>query len=169
MDIKKAFDESRFLDIADAADEIKRVEDRLMLGISLHKLGKAKDALEVFRNIYEHIDSLIRAVFYMGIIHKDLGDMDLATDYIRCYLAFRPDDDEAKDVLSSESTSGLISEPSLELARLYTKQGHFKEAVDIYAKLSATSDDPEVKKEAIKTQNMHIIRTLEGWLEVLNR
>ncbi|MEA3224264.1 MAG: hypothetical protein U9P49_14015 [Thermodesulfobacteriota bacterium] len=169
MDIKRAFDEGRFLDIADAADEIKNIEGRFMLAISLYKLGRSKDALDVFTYVYKHIDSLIRTLFYMGAIYKDLGDMDSAEKFIGDYLAFRPDDDEAKDVLSSRDTSELMSVPSLELARLYSKQGHFRQAVDIYSKLPASSKDPEIKKEAVGTQNMYIIKTLEGWLEGLSR
>ncbi len=169
MGIKRAFDEGRFLDIVDAADEIKNMEDRFMLAISLYKLGRAKDALEVFTHVYKHVDSLIRTLFYMGAIYKDLGDMDSATKYINNYLVFRPDDDEAGDVLSSEDTSELMSVPSLELARLYSKQGHFRQAVDIYSELLASSEDPDIKKEAVGTQNMYIIKTLEGWLEGLNR
>ncbi len=168
MDIKKAFDEGRFLDILDASHAITSPEDRLLLGISLYKLGKTHEALDVFMKIYFHIDFLSKALFYIGKIYKETGDEDLAEQFINNYLVFRPDDDEAKDLLASGRTV-LMEMPSVELARLYTKQGYFEKAVDIYAKLFDASDDPSMKKEALAAQGLYIIKSLEGWLEGMRK
>ncbi len=169
MDIKKAFDEGRFLEILDVSSEITSHEDRLLLGISLYKLGKTNEALTVLTSIYSHIDSLFPALFYIGKIHKEAGDVDLAERFIGDYLVFRPDDDEARDLLGSSSQTVLMDVSSVELARLYTSQGYFEKAVDIYSTLLSLSDDQAMKKEALCAQNLHIIKNLEGWLEEIKR
>ncbi|HQP30304.1 MAG TPA: hypothetical protein PLB81_03180 [Deltaproteobacteria bacterium] len=167
MDIKKAFEEGRFLDIVGSADFLTSYEERLILGQSLMKLGRDSEALTVFQGMYREIEHRIKSLYYIAQIHQRSGDEESARFYLARYLAFRPDDDEAADLMEAVQETPMMMEPSLELARLYGRQGHFSQALDIYGGLLMTSMDPEVRDEALKVQNLSIIKTLEGWLERL--
>ena len=167
MDIKKAFEEGRFLDIVGSSDFLTSYEERLILGQSLIKLGRDSEALAVFQELYREIEHRIKSLFYLAEIHQRQGDDESARFYLTRYQAFHPDDDEAADLMEAVQRPSMMMEPSLELARLYGKQGHFSQALDIYSGLLMTSMDPEVRSEALKIQNLSIIKTLEGWLERL--
>jgi len=167
VDIKKAFEEGRFLDIVGSADFLTSYEERLILGQSLMKLGRDSEALTVFQEMYREIEHRIKSLYYIAQIHQRSGDEERARFYLTRYLAFRPDDDEAADLMEAVQETPMMMEPSLELARLYGRQGHFSQALDIYGGLLMTSMDPEVRDEALKVQNLSIIKTLEGWLERL--
>ena len=169
MDIKKAFEEGRFLDIAGSSDFLTSYEERIILGKSLVKLGRDSEALAVFQELYREIEHRITSLFHLAEIHQRMGDDESARFYLERYLAFRPDDDEAADLMDAVQEGPMMMEPSIELARLYGRQGHYAQALDIYAGLLLTSMDPEVRNEALKVQNLSIIKTLEGWLERLKR
>lgn len=167
MDMQQAFDRGDFLAVVESADKAGSPEEKLLVGISLFKLGKLSEAMEVLREVSDTARELARAFFFMAQIHMERGETESAQFCIDQYIPFYPDDDEALDILQSgQQLPPLISEPSLELAKLYAAQGHFKEALDIYVDLLKTSmSDPEVRKEARRVQAMYIIKTLEGWLE----
>jgi len=167
VDIKKAFEEGRFLDIAGSSDFLTSYEERLVLGKSLIKLGRDSEALSVFQELNREIEHRIKSLFYIAEIHQRQGDDETARFYLERYLAFCPDDDEAADLMEAVQEPPMMMEPSLELARIYGRQGHFSQALDIYGGLIMTSMDPEVRNEALKVQNLSIIKTLEGWLERL--
>jgi len=167
VDIKKAFEEGRFLDIVGSSDFLTSYEERLILGQSLVRLGRDSEALSVFQELYREIEHRLKSLYYMAEIHQRQGDDESARFYLTRYLAFRPDDDEAADLMEAVQGPSMLTEPSLELARLYGRQGHFSQALDIYSALIMTSMDPEVRNEALKIQNLSIIKTLEGWLDRL--
>ena len=167
VDIRKAFEEGRFLDIVGSSDFLTSYEERLTLGKSLIKLGRDSEALAVFMEMSREIENRIKSLFYIAEIYHRLGDEESARFYLARYLAFRPDDDEAADLMEAVQETPMMMEPSLELARIYSRQGHFSQALDIYSGLLMTSMDPEVREEALKVQNLSIIKTLEGWLERL--
>lgn len=169
MDIKKAFEEGRFLEIAGMADFLTSYEERLILGMSFLKLGRDTDALEIFKELYREIEHRIKSLFYIAQIYQKFGDNESARFYLERYLAFCADDDEAADLMEAVHEKPLMMEPSLELARLYGRQGHYTQALDIYGGLLMTSMDPEIRSEALKIQNLSIIKTLEQWLEKIKR
>jgi tetratricopeptide (TPR) repeat protein len=171
MDFKKAFDEGKFLDIASQAQSAVTSDEKLILGISLFKLGRDNDALGIFDAISRELEHMVKALFYMARIYSQQGDMDSAGECLRKYTAFCPDDDEAHDILESPADKDtLVSEPSVELAKIYAQQGHYEEALDIYSSLLKSSDQPpEVNKEARNTQDMYILKTLETWLERIKK
>jgi tetratricopeptide (TPR) repeat protein len=169
VDIKKVFEEGRFLEIIGMADILTSYEERLILGISMMKLGRDLDALDVFKGLYKEIENRIKSLLYIARLYQKLGDVDSARYFIQRYLAFCPDDDEAQDILQSFEGLTLLSEPSVELARLYGQQGYYKQALDIYAGLIMTKMDAEIRKEALRIQNLDIIQTLEQWLARLKR
>lgn len=164
MDIKKKFEEGRFLEIAGMSDFLTSYEERMILGKSLLKLGRDTEALTVFQEMYREIEHRIKSLYYIADIHQRLGSDETARFYLERYLAFCPEDDEAADLMDVVQEPPMMMEPSLELARIYGRQGHYAQALDIYAGLLMTSMDPEVKNEALKVQNLSIIKTLEQWL-----
>jgi tetratricopeptide (TPR) repeat protein len=172
-DVKIAFEEGRYLQIVQAAEECSSPEDRLMLGISLFKLGRANEALDVLGNVAAQAEHLTKALYYLALIYRQRGDEGIAKACIQKYLAFFPDDDEAHDLIESSdslSPQSLMKEPSAQLARIYAQQGHFEQALDIYIqveKMNALDDDS--LKEAHQTQDMYILKTLQGWLERVKR
>lgn len=168
VDIRKAFEEGRFLDIAGLADILTSYEERLILGRSLQNLGRDSEAQAVFEELYREIQRRIRALFHLAQIHARQGDHDTARYYLERYRVFYPEDDEAADLMETVERP-LMMEPSLELARIYSRQGHYAQALDIYAGLLMTSMDEEVRQEALRTQNLFLIKTLEQWLERLKR
>lgn len=167
MDIQQAFDHGDFLTVVESAEKAVSPEEKLLVGISLFKLGKLSEAMEVLREVSDTARELAKAFFFMAQIHMERGEAESAQFCIDQYIPFYPDDDEALDMLQSgRQMPPLISEPSLELARLYANQGHFKEALDIYVGLlKAQEEEPDVRKEARRVEAMYIIKTLEGWLE----
>lgn len=171
MDFKKAFNEGKFLDIASQAQSATTPEEKLVLGISMFKLGRDKDALDIFDAISKELEHMAKALFYMARIYSQQGDIDSAKECLKKYTAFCPDDDEAHDILESQADKdALVNEPSVELAKIYAQQGHYEEALDIYSRLMKSSDQaPEVKKQAYNTQDMYVLKTLETWLERLKR
>jgi tetratricopeptide (TPR) repeat protein len=171
MDFKKAFNEGKFLDIASEAQSAITPEEKLILGISLFKLGRDNDALGIFGAISSELEHMVKALFYMAKIYSQQGDMDSAKECLKKYTVFYPDDDEAHDILELPADKdALVSEPSVELAKIYAQQGHYEEALDIYSRLLKSSDQaPEVKKEAHNTQDKYILKTLETWLERIKR
>jgi len=171
MDIRKAFEQGKFLEIADAAPESRTPEEDLMVGISLFKVGRETDAMAVLSGIIERVRELARAYYYMALMHRDRGDGEAARSCLESYLSFYPDDDEALDLLQEDQDEApLMNEASPELARIYAGQGHYRQALEIYSHLLKTSaGDPQVRREADRVQRMHLIKTLEGWLERMRR
>jgi len=171
MDIRKAFEQGNFLEVADAAAEARSPEEDLMVGISLFKMGRETEAMDVLRGISDRMGELARAYYYMALILKNRGDVEAARSCIGTYLAFHPDDDEAQDLVEGgEEQAPLMDEDSPELARLYAGQGHYRQALDIYSRLSKNPGcGHEIRKEAARVQNMYLIKTLEGWLERVRR
>jgi tetratricopeptide (TPR) repeat protein len=171
MDIRTTFEQGAFLEVADAAALAQTPEDRLMVGISLFKVGRETDAMVVFRELADRVRDLARAFYYMALIHRGRGETDAAKSCIDLYLHFYPDDDEALDLFPEEDGEGaevppLMSEASPELAKIYADQGHYGQALGIYSRLLKGSDpDPQVRIEADRVQAMYLIKTLEGWLE----
>lgn len=165
--VKKAFDEGRFLEIVQSAEQCILPEDRLMLGISLFKLGRSHDALDVLDAVAAEAERLTKAFYYLALLYRQRGDDGIATDCIQKYLALYPEDDEAHDFLESPGTAEVfIREPSLQLAKIYSQQGHYEQALDIYAQVDRMAGlDREAFREAQKVQDMHILKTLQGWIE----
>ena len=114
---------------------------------------------------------MVKAHYYMARIYSQQGDMESAQECLRKYSCFYPDDDEARDILETpEESKTLLSEPSLGLAKIYAQQGHYEEALDIYARVLKTpGQEPELKKEALHVQDMYILKTLETWLERIKK
>ncbi len=169
--VKSAFEDGRFLDVVRAAKYRRNPEDRLLLGISLLKLGREGDALDVLGKIADQADGLIKSFYYLAIIHNKRGDEALARECLQKYLAFYPDDDEARDLLEShQAPDVLMKEPSLDLAKIYAQQGHYEQALDIYTQVDKMDGlDDECRREAGDVQDLYIMRTLQGWLERLKK
>jgi tetratricopeptide (TPR) repeat protein len=171
MDFKKVLDEGKFLDIASAADSAANNQERLILGIALFKLGRDNEALKIFDEIAKDVEHLVKSHYYMALIYSQQGDMDSAQQCLKKYTSFYPDDDEAYDILEAPGEKNtLMSEPSLDLAKIYAQQGHYEEALDIYARvLKKPEKEPELKKDALHVQDMYILKTLETWLERIKK
>lgn len=170
MDIRTAFEQGAFLQIADAAADALTPEDQLMVGISLFKVGRETDAMAVLRALAGRVRELARAFYYIALIHRGRGESEAAKSCIDLYLPFYPDDDEALDLFPEEDSVGemapLMSEASPELAQIYADQGHYGQALEIYSRLLKDPDpDPQVRGEAERVQTLYLIKTLEGWLE----
>ena len=170
MDIRKAFEQGAFLEVADAAPDAPSPEDQLMVGISLFKVGRETDAMAVLRTLAGRVSDLARAYYYMALIHRGRGENEAAKSCIDRYLSFYPDDDEALDLFAEEEKDGeaapLMSEASPELAKIYADQGHYGQALKIYSRLLKNSDpEPQMRREAQRVQTLYLIKTLEGWLE----
>jgi tetratricopeptide (TPR) repeat protein len=166
--MKKAFDEGRFLDVVQARNLCKSHEQKLMLGISLFRLGRTQEAFTVLSRVSEKTEQLAKVFYYLALVHKGRGDEETARSCLRKYLAFYPDDDEALDILETrESDPGpLVKEPSVQLARVYAQQGHYEQALDIYVQVEKmTGLDDEALKDARQVENLYIMKTLQGWLE----
>jgi len=119
MDIRKAFEQGKFLEIADAAPESRTPEEDLMVGISLFKVGRETDAMAVLSGIIERVRELARAYYYMALMHRGRGDEEAARSCLESYLSFYPDDDEALDLLQEDQDEApLMNEASPELARI---------------------------------------------------
>lgn len=166
-EVKQAFDEGRFLEIAQSAGKCILPEDRLMLGISLFKLGRSSDALDVLDALAAEAERLSKAFFYLALLYRRRGDDSTAAACIQKYLAMYPEDDEAHDFLESPDTQeSFLREPSLQLAKIYSQQGHYEQALDIYAQVDQTTGlDRDAFREARMVQDMHILKTLQGWIE----
>lgn len=171
MDLKKAFEQGKFLDIVSHADDATTPEDRLILGISMFKLGRDNEALAVFGELSRHVERLVKAHYYMALIYSQKGDMDSAQESLKRYSVFYPDDDEARDILAAPNgKDSLMSEPSVDLAKIYAQQGHFEEALGIYDRVLKTpGHEPELTKEAMHVQDMYVLKTLEKWLERIKK
>lgn len=171
MDMLEAFERGDFLQIIESADKASGPEDQLLLGISLYKLGKHRDAMKVFLKLSDIVRDLAQVFYYMALIHKDKGDMDSARSCIDNYSHFYPDDEDALEILESDQEpTPLVSVPSLELAKIYAAQGHFAQSLEIFADLLKESPlNPDVRKEAERIQTMHVIKTLERWLERIKK
>lgn len=171
MNIKKTFDEGKFSEVVRHADRCLSPEEKLMLGISLFKLGKTHEALDILESIAAQAQQLTRAFYFMAILYRHRGDEDTARDCLQKYLAFNPNDDEAYDLLDTpEASESLMREPSVQLAKIYAQQGHFEQALDIFSQVDKiTGLDDDSLKEARQVQNMHIMKTLQGWLEKVKR
>ncbi|HNY64465.1 MAG TPA: hypothetical protein PKM41_03440 [Deltaproteobacteria bacterium] len=169
MDMHEAFDRGDFLTVADSASAARTPEEMLLVAVSLYKLGKLGDAMDYFRELSDLVMKLSKGFLYMAKIHRDRGEPETARFLLERYAHFYPDDDEARDLLEDNGEEpSLVSETSPELARVYAAQGHFEQALEIYVSLLDKGlHDPEIEKEARRAQSMHIVRTLEGWLERL--
>jgi tetratricopeptide (TPR) repeat protein len=169
MNMQEAFDRGDFLSVADSAPVARTPEERLLVAISLFKIGKVSDALDLFRELSDLVKKLSKSFLYMAQIHRDRNEPETAKFCLERYALFYPDDDEAEALLrEADENAPLVGGASPELARIYAAQGHFAQALDIYADLLQKGDQvPETEKEARRVQAMYIIKTLEGWLERL--
>lgn len=170
--VQRAFDEGRLLDVVRAAKTRKNPEDKLLSGISLYKLGRFSEALEVLEKVSDQAQSLARALYYLSLIHRKRGDNDQARICLERYLAFYPDDDDAKDHLETgiADYDELMKEPSIELARIYAQQGHYEQALDIYNQVKHLGVlDDTARQDAMNVQNLYLMKTLEGWLVRLKK
>ena len=169
--VKKAFDEGRFLDVVRATKSRKNPDDRLLLGISLYKIGRYSEALDVLEKIAGQAQGLMKSFYYLGLIYHQRNDDAQAKACLHKYLTFYPEDDEARDLLEKpEAKEVLVNEPSLELAKVYAQQGHYEQALDIYDQVKKMNGlDDLVRQEAGETQDLFIMKTLQGWLERLKK
>lgn len=169
--VKKAFDEGRFLDVVRAAKSRRNPEDRLLLGIALFKLGRYGEALDVLEKIAGQAHSLAKSFYYLGRIYRHMEDDLQAKSCLQRYLAFYPEDDEVRDLLEKpETPETMMKEPSLELAKVYAQQGHYEQAMDIYTQVENMAGlDEMARKEASGVQDLFIMKTLQGWLERLKK
>ena len=169
--VKIAFEEGRFLDVVRAAKYRRNPEDRLLLGISLFKLGREGDALDVLGKVAGQAEGLMKSFYYLALICNQREDVLQAKAHLQKYLAFHPEDDEARDLLEQQEVPEmLMKEPSLELAKIYAQQGHYEQALDIYAQVDKTGGlDDSALQEAGSAQNLFIMKTLHGWLERLKK
>lgn len=170
--VKKAFDEGRFLDAVREAKSRRNPEDKLLSGIALYKLGRNGEALEVLEKISAQAQSLIRAHYYLALIHRQQGNEAAERACLQRYLSFYPEDDEARDLLESRAPTEeeLMKEPSVELAKVYAQQGHYEQALDIYSQVEVMGTlDDAARQEAANVQNLFLMKTLQGWLERLKK
>lgn len=170
--VQKAFDEGRLLDVVRAAKSRKNPVDKLLSGISLYRLGRFGEALEVLEKVSDETVSLVRGLYYLSLIHRKRGDDDRARVCLERYLAFYPEDDEARDLLEivDAGREELMMEPSVDLARVYAQQGHYEQALDIYTRVDHMGVlDDEARNDALKVQNLFLMKTLEGWLVRLKK
>jgi tetratricopeptide (TPR) repeat protein len=169
--VKIAFEEGRFLDVVRSAKYRRNPEDKLLLGISLFKLGREGEALDVLSKVAGQAEGLIKSFYYLALIYNQKEDVLQAKSYLQKYLAFHPEDDEARDLLEQQEVPEmLMKEPSLELAKIYAQQGHYEQALDIYAQVDKTTGlDYSALQEAGNTQNLFIMKTLNGWLERIKK
>jgi tetratricopeptide (TPR) repeat protein len=164
VDIKKAFAEGRYLEIIEASNEISTTRDKIILGMSLMKMGEYQQAALILAGIEAQIDEMVDALKHLGAVYAKMGEADLSRRCIERYIAFRPEDDEALDLLEGVPESEMVSGQSIELARVYAAQGLYEQSLDIFAALDEIRTNAEVKKEATEIQKMFIIKTLEEWL-----
>jgi tetratricopeptide (TPR) repeat protein len=169
--VKKAFDEGRFLDVVRAAKSRRNPEDRLLLGIALFKLGRYGEALDVLERIAGQAHSLAKSFYYLGRIYSRMEDDLHAKSCLQKYLAFYPEDDDARDLLEKpEAPEAMMKEPSVDLAKVYAQQGHYEQAIDIYSQVEKVSGlEDTVRKEAADVQDLFIMKTLQGWLERMKK
>ncbi len=166
--IRKAFDEGRFLDVVQGRNLCKSHEQKLMLGISLFKLGRTQESFTILERVAEKTEQLTKVFYYLALIHKSKGLEETARDCLQKYLAFNQDDDDALDLMEprEDQSEALLKEPSVQLAKVYAQQGHYEQALDIYAQVDKmTGLDPDALKEAHQVENLYIMKTLQGWLE----
>jgi len=166
--MRKAFDEGRFLEVVQGRNLCKSNEQKLMLGISLFKVGRTQEAFSVLEKVAEKTGQLAKVFYYMALIQRSRGHEENARDCLEKYLAFYPDDDEALDIVETQESDPekLVKEPSVHLARVYAQQGHYEQALDIYSQVDKlTGLDDETLKDAHQVENLYIMKTLQGWLE----
>jgi tetratricopeptide (TPR) repeat protein len=165
MDVKKAFAEGKYLEIIEASSEILTTQDKIILGMSLMRMGEYEHAAIILAGIEAQIDEMVDALKHLGIVYAKMGETDLSKRCIERYIAFRPEDDEALDLLEGVPENNvLVSGQSVELARIYASQGLYEQSLDIFAMLDEIKTDAEIRKEAIGVQKLFIIKTLEEWL-----
>lgn len=171
--IQQAFDEGRYLDVIRAARSRKNPEDKLLAGISLYRLGRYAESLDILEKVSLQASNLAKAEYYLALIHRRQGDENAARMRLKCYLAYHPEDDDARDLLERPASlpeEGLVREPSVELAKVYADQGHYTEALDILAEIEKKNGlDEETKRFAERVQNLFLMKTLEEWLVRLKR
>ena len=132
--------------------------------------GKA-EALDILGKVAGQAEGLMKSFYYLALIYNQKEDVLQAKAYLQKYLAFHPEDDEARDMLEQQEVPEmLMKEPSLELAKIYAQQGHYEQALDIYAQVgSITGLDDTALQDAGNAQNLYIMKTLHGWLERLKK
>ena len=169
MNMQEAFDRGDFLSVAEAAPAAATPEEKLLAGVSLLRIGRASEAMECFRELSGLVKTLSKAFLHMARIHRDRGEHETAVFWLERYALFYPDDDEAATLLEERAGEApLVGDASPELARIYASQGHYGQALDIYASLREKGAlEPEEEREARRVQGMHVVKTLEGWLERL--
>ncbi|HOJ13473.1 MAG TPA: tetratricopeptide repeat protein [Deltaproteobacteria bacterium] len=171
--VQKAFDEGRYLDVIKAARTRKNPEDKLLAGISLYRLSRFAEARDVLEKVSALTKSLATAEYYLALIHGKEGDDDAYRACLERYLAYHPDDDEARDLLEGDTMlrrEEFVTEPSVELARIYAQQGHYEQALDIYSRLAESRGlDEDARRHASAVQNLYIMKTLEEWLVRLRK
>lgn len=157
--------------MADAAGEARSPEEELMVGVSLLKVGRETEAVEVLTRVSRRASELARAYYHLAVVHQGRGEIEQARSCLELYLGFYPEDDEALDLLQDGEDGGpMMDETSPMLARLYANQGHYRQALEIYSRiLSGPEITPELRREARRVQGMHVVKTLEGWLERARR
>ncbi len=168
MDIKSCFESGDYLEVVGKRSELVSQEDRLMLGISLYKLGRKREALDVLASLEDELEVLAKGLFSLAKLRQELGDPNGARRSVERYLAFYPDDDDALDLFDeAQEVDEFVSEGTPELGMIYAQQGHYEQALDIFAKAIRDGADESLKVQAVKTQDMYIVKTLESWLERL--
>lgn len=169
MNMQEAFDRGDYLGVADSAPAAATPEEKLLVAVSLLRIGRASEAMEYFRELSDLVKRLSKAFLYMAQIHGDRGEPETAVFCLERYALFYPDDDEAAALLEErEGEAPLVADASPELARIYASQGHYEQALDIYVSLMEKGAlEPEMEREAHRVQSMHVVKTLEGWLERL--
>jgi tetratricopeptide (TPR) repeat protein len=171
--VQKAFDEGRFLDVVRAAKTRKNPEDKLLAGISLYRLSRYAEARQVLEKVAEQAKSLAASEYFLALIHDKEGDGEAFKACLERYLAYYPDDDEARDLLEQASCTDheeLVTEPSVELAKIYAQQGHYEQALNIYAEVERGAGlGEEARRHAGAVQNLYIMKTLEEWLVRLRK
>ena len=149
-----------------AALEAADLDERLLLATAFWRLGREREALKHFAVLEDALDRLVRGLLPAARLQLAQDNYPAAARLLERYLAFFPDDDEARDLPEGPAPDQqLVEASSAALARIYAQQGHYSQALGIYAKV--LPQDQSVRPEALKTQNLHVVKTLESWLERL--
>lgn len=166
MALKALYEAGDYLAVASA--EVASSEDRLLVASALSRLGRDSEALKHFSQLEDEIGQLVRGLLTEARILIAQENYPAAERLLERYLAFFPDDDEARDLLEGgQEEDVMVAAASPALARIYAQQGHYSQALGIYAQVLPA--DASVRKEAVKTQNLFVVKTLEGWLERLKK
>lgn len=149
---------------------------RMICGITLARMGRTGEALEVFEKIAEDVLHWARVFEYLGDMTAEKGDIDRARNFYQTLMYLHPDpsvrerlsgkiealggDEEGSEETPADQIAGDFK--TMTMAELYIRQGHLDMAENVLKDLLHGSPDDVRAAKRLREVEELLAKKMDG-------